>query len=197
DDPVARPDTNEVTLKPGLVYFASGEGALETWNLATGSQTSVAIKDGSDSVVTGLGDIASSATSGTLYGVSLDTSMLYSIDAGTGTATELGQVSGLSQVNSLALMPDGNLIAASFVTPGLFSIDPTTLVATQIAETGFTAGGDLQYVGNHLYLSDSSGNVLEVALNNDGSIRTDAQGNATTTVVASLNGEIYGLAENG
>ncbi|MCE3028977.1 Ig-like domain-containing protein, partial [Salinicola sp. DM10] len=26
DDPVARPDTNEVTLKPGLVYFASGEG---------------------------------------------------------------------------------------------------------------------------------------------------------------------------
>ncbi len=200
DAPVARPDAAEVTAKPDFVYIATAEGTLETWNLTTGSQTSVAIRDDAGSAIRNLGDISSSGTPGTLYGVaftdSSNASTLYSIHATTGVATALGSVSGLSQINSLASMPDGKLVAASAVTPGLFSIDPTTMTATKIAATGFTAGGDLQYIGSdHLYVSDSSGRVLEVALNADGSIQTDVQGNASTTVVASMGSDVYGLAQ--
>nr|WP_255702129.1 VCBS domain-containing protein [Salinicola sp. DM10] len=198
DAPVARPDVAEVTDKPDFVYLSTAQGTLETWNLTTGGQISVTIKDGAGHVVTDLGDISSSDTSGKLYGVAFSdsTSTLYSIDAMTGLASAMGVVSGLSQINSLAPMPNGQLIAASAATTGLFSIDPTTMTATKIASTDFTAGGDLQYVGNHLYMSDSSGNVLEVALNGDGSILTDALGNASTTVVASMSGQVYGLAES-
>ncbi|WP_129139544.1 tandem-95 repeat protein, partial [Modicisalibacter coralii] len=196
DAPVANPDSAGVSAAPDIVYLATAQGTLEAWNLTTGGQSSVTIKDAAGNEVTYLGDISPSATSGMLYGVAFAGTTLYSIDAETGMATAVGAVSGLNGINALGLMPDGNLIAASASTKGLFSIDPTTLVATKIASTGFTSGGDLQYVGNHLYVADSDERVLEVALNDDGSIRTDATGNATTTVVATMNAPVYGLAEN-
>ncbi|WP_164999487.1 hypothetical protein [Salinicola tamaricis] len=108
-----------------------------------------------------------------------DVSTLYRIEAATGLATALGAVSGLSQINSLAPMPDGQLMLPVPPRRGCSRSTPND-DCYKIASTDFTAGGDLQYVGNHLYMSDSSGNVLEVALSGDGSIRTDALGNAST-----------------
>ncbi|GHB25914.1 hypothetical protein GCM10009038_26280 [Salinicola rhizosphaerae] len=199
DAPTAVADTSSVTAQPDLVYLSTAEGTLETWNLTTGAQTSVTIKTSNGTTVSGLGDISSSTTAGRLYGVafssSAGSSTLYSINAATGLASAVGAISGLTSINALALMPSGLLIAASASSTGIYSINPSTLAATKIASTSFTAGGDLKYVGNHLYVSDANSKVYEVALNSDGSIKT-TNGNATTTLVATMSSQVYGLAED-
>ncbi|WP_188113791.1 VCBS domain-containing protein [Salinicola halophyticus] len=199
DAPMAVADMGAVTAQPDLVYLSTVQGTLETWNLTTNTQTSITIKNASGAVVTNLGDISNSTTAGRLYGVAFSSSAsgstLYSINATTGLATTVGAISGLTSINALALMPSGQLIAASASTTGLFSLNPSTLAATKIASTSFTAGGDLKYVGNHLYVSDANNKVYEVALNNDGSVKTTS-GNASTTLVATMSTQVYGLAED-
>ncbi|WP_162617933.1 VCBS domain-containing protein, partial [Salinicola halophilus] len=200
DAPTAVGDVGTVTAQPDLVYLSTVQGTLETWNLTTNTQTSVAIKTGAGTTVAGLGDIAVSGTPGKLYGVvysgGASGTTLYSINASTGLATSLGAISGAANLVALTLMPTGQLLGANYADGRLYAIDPATRVATQVGNTGFGAGGDLEYVKGHLYVSDQNGRVFEIALNSDGSIKTSSTGAVSTTLVASMPAQVYGLAED-
>ncbi|WP_147408722.1 Ig-like domain-containing protein [Kushneria sinocarnis] len=182
-----------------VVYLSTSAGVLESWNLTTGAQTSLTMKTASGGSVPTLGDIAQSATAGRLYGVSYsgtaNATVLYSINAGTGVATSLGTLAGTLGLSALTLMPGGQLLAASYTNNSLYQINPVNLQVTRVASNTFLSGGDLKYVGGHLYGSDQSGRVHEIATNSDGTIRTSG-GNATTTPVATMSAQVYGLGED-
>ncbi|WP_244925498.1 Ig-like domain-containing protein [Kushneria marisflavi] len=178
-----------------VVYLSTHTGTLEAWNLTTGTQTSVTLKTPLGGSIPTLGDIATSNTPGRLFGVSYSTTSggttLYSINATTGVATSLGNLAGTLGLAALTLMPSGQLLAASYNNTGLYQINPLTMKVTQVATSPFLSGGDLQYVGGHLYSSDQSGRVYELPINSDGTI-----GSGSISLVATMPAQVYGLAED-
>ncbi|WP_445619515.1 Ig-like domain-containing protein [Kushneria sp. Sum13] len=197
DTPVAMADYASVSGQgeQKMVYLSTSTGTLEAWNLMTGTQTSVTLKTPLGGSIPTLGDIATSNTPGRLFGVSYSTTSggttLYSINATTGVATSLGNLAGTLGLAALTLMPSGQLLAASYNNTGLYQINPITLKVTQVATSPFLSGGDLQYVGGHLYSSDQNGRVYELPINSDGTI-----GSGSISLVATMPAQVYGLAKD-
>ncbi|SPJ33973.1 Leukotoxin [Kushneria phyllosphaerae] len=198
DAPIAMADHASVSGQgeQKVVYLSTSAGTLETWNLTTGTQTSMSLKTPLGGSVPTLGDIATSNTPGRLYGVSSSTTSggttLYSINATTGVATSMGNLAGALGLVALTLMPSGQLLAASYNNAGLYQINPLTLKVTQVAASPFLSGGDLQYVGGHLYGSDQNGRVYELPINSDGTLNTGG----SISLVATMPAQVYGLGED-
>ncbi|WP_456269476.1 Ig-like domain-containing protein [Kushneria sp. AK178] len=198
DAPVAVTDHVSVSGQgeQNVVYLSTHTGVLAAWNLTTGTQTSVTMKTPLGGSVPTFGDIATSNTPGRLYGVSYsganNGTALYSINATTGVATSLGNLAGTLGLAALTLMPGGQLLAMSYTHQSIYQINPLTLKVTRVVEAPFAAGGDLQYVGGHLYMSDQNGRVYELPIHGDGTINTGG----SISLVAAMPAQVYGLGED-
>jgi len=102
---------------------------------------------------------------GAMFGVSFPATgnnSLYSINPNTGAATKIGTDTG-NYMNALQFGPDGTLYAAGGV-PGcgpppqtacnsFFTINTGTGVASPVGTGAYSSSGDLEFIGNTLYLT--------------------------------------------
>lgn len=163
--------------KAAIIYVSTGNNQLLT--IDTTTQTTALI--GNTGVQ--LFDIAFSP-SGALFGVTSNS--LFSVSSTTGASTLIGSLN-VSFVNALGFDQAGVLYGAGG--NSLFTIDTSTGLATSIGTGSFSSAGDLDFVGNTLYLSsDSSPNDNLVSLN---------PANAAATTVGSLGfDEVFGLVND-
>lgn len=129
-----------------VIYVADDGRQLLSYDVGTNTFTPVGSP--MPTVIGGMGCVDPTL----LYGTDTQASVgLYSIDPSTGAATLLGQVPGHSAVGS-TVGPDGNVWAISLDSQGLlYTIDPGTLTATDIGNTGFSNEGQPSF--------DTSGNL--------------------------------------
>lgn len=129
-----------------MIYGAASNGNLYTIAPTTGSTSLV----GSMGVT--MYDIAE--YNGALYGIS-GTSDLYSISEATGHATLIGQTHQV--LNALTFNDAGVLFAAGLNQDTLFTINLSSGAASAVAgETNnkpYNSAGDLQFIGNTLYMT--------------------------------------------
>ncbi|MEF8752942.1 MAG: Ig-like domain-containing protein [Accumulibacter sp.] len=179
--PVAVDDRAMVYELPAQrIYYNDSAGNIGTVSPATGTRSLI----GNAGRV--FGDIAVGST-GTLFGITLDsTSVLYSINPATGSATRIGTVTGAGFINALVASPDGRLFAAGN-TGDLYQLSTITGAATRIGTFGSGQGssGDLLFANNALYLSTTNGTIRKFDL---------ATGIATTAV-SGLPNDLYNLAQ--
>ncbi|MFD4910785.1 beta strand repeat-containing protein [Kitasatospora purpeofusca] len=148
------------------------------------------------------GDIAFSADGTTLYGATwhANPAMLYTIDpvtgAETGSVTVTGPAASVgADLNGLGARPDGTLIAGSFFTGTIYTINPATGVSALL---GVSYPGGLVSSGDFVTLAD--GDVLGVAF---GSITQNPthyfriHPDNTITEIGTTPNSIYGLAQSG
>ena len=79
---------------------------------------------------------------GTLYASSTDcggTSMLYAVDPGTGTPTEIGPITDGPCIIDIAINAEGEMYGVDIVNDELVQIDPETGAGTVVGSTGFAA----------------------------------------------------------
>lgn len=139
-----------------VMHVHDSQGNLATVDVATGAVSVI----GNMGVV--MTDIAFNS-SGNLYGISF--TGLYSINAGTGTASFIGN-HGVSGGNALVFSSSGTLYAAGNTTTGLFSLNTATGAGTTLGNTGFASGGDLAFYGGELYLASSGNQLIHIDLGN-------------------------------
>jgi hypothetical protein len=138
----------------------------ESRNLATVETSTGAVRIIGDLGVV-LTDIAFDAR-GNLYGLSFTD--FYQIDRRTAATTLIGP-HGIPEGNSLVFAPEGTLFATGRRTTSLYTIDISTGGATSVGSTSRTAAGDLAFVGNRLFLSSVSNELIEIDLANNASGR--------------------------
>lgn len=165
DPPTAYNSGNSPILPCGGVVFSesgvglsSGPSQLYSVEPTLGGTDTlvgtIRTASGAEPVIT---DIAMSP-SGLLYGASFDA--LYTIDAGSGLASQVGTGFGIPGVNALAFDASGNLYAAT-ITGEFLRIDPTGGSATLVGTygSGFGSSGDLDF---------SPGGILYATVNSPG-----------------------------
>jgi hypothetical protein len=85
---------------------------------------------------------------GTLYGM-IDTGssggQLATVNTLTGATTPIGSPTGISNLDAIAFTPTGTLYAASFATNSLYTVNPSTGVASLVGNLGFTGVMDLAW----------------------------------------------------
>jgi hypothetical protein len=108
----------------------------------------------------GLTDIAFNST-GTMYGTTRTN--LYTINPSTGAANNLGAYNvGGGVMNALVGSGGTNLLAASFVTNSVYTVDPSSPgTATVFAPTPLGSSGDLAFNGTTLYESGTTSSTAE------------------------------------
>ena len=126
---------------------------------------------------------------------------LYSLNPTTGAATAIGSpytvgLGSMHEGEMNALVGQGSsLLAASYATSSIYSLNPSNASATTFASSllGFGSAGDLAFHGNMLYESgvDSSGNSHLLNVTTGGDI---GYFHTTTTTMFNM---LYGLADDG
>jgi hypothetical protein len=143
-------------LTAPILYVDDSAGRLGTINLHT-QETAVV---GSLGVV--LTDIAFSPT-GSLFGVS--PIGLWQIDPETAATQYIGDNGffGLLLMNALGFDNDGRLYAAAANSTLLYEVNPTTGLATPVADMGVLSTGDLVFDDTrNLYLSGNDSNLYAI-----------------------------------
>ncbi|MGS4886538.1 cadherin domain-containing protein [Roseibium sp. MB-4] len=166
EPPVANDDAATVGLTKTSFYYSDDDGEIHLIS-----------SDGSDVVIgsTGVGAMTDIAldSAGNLYGISF--SKLYSIDPDTGEASLISTSRFGTSMNALEFGPDGTLYAAD--TSGkLYSVDFNDGSLTTIGQMDYGSAGDLAFANGSLYLSTSTGKIVEI----------DPDTGATIDVVATL-----------
>jgi hypothetical protein len=166
------------------IFGAGDNNVLYTINPATGATVSVG------NLGTTMYDIAEYG--GKLYGInSAENSALYSINAGTAAVTDIGSTG--QSFNAMTFGPTGILYAAGVGTTDLYTINLSTGAATKVAgettQPAYNSAGDLQFIGNTLYMTEqTTGNSVLYTIN----LTTGAQTKVGTTNTGFDN--VYGLA---
>ncbi len=102
------------------------------------------------------------APNGDLYAISFND--LWKINPADATGTKVGST-GIGGGNSLVFGNDGTLYGAGSASNELFRIDTGNGYAISLGSIGVneTAAGDLAFVGDKIYWTATSGNLLEVS----------------------------------
>ncbi len=132
------------SAKAALIYVST-INQLQTIDTTTQATTLI----GNTGVV--LLDIAFSP-GGTLFGVGLDS--LFSVNPSTGQTTLIGDLGDGPFVNALGFDRAGVLYGAGNNT--LFTINTSTGAASPVGTGAFISAGDLDFVGNTLFLTSTS-----------------------------------------
>lgn len=170
--------SDHVASERELLYVHDPSARLGVVNVVTGSATVIGTMD----VV--MTDIAFSAD-GELYGITF--SDFYRIDATNGAVSLVGR-HGIPDGNALVFATDGVLYAASSVTTDLYTVDPSTGVAAVAGAIGWSSAGDLAFLGDILYLSSTSNEL----------IRIDLEDGVSASAVGSIGfSSVFGLAAAG
>ncbi|MGA3185701.1 MAG: PEP-CTERM sorting domain-containing protein [Bryobacteraceae bacterium] len=167
-----------------IVYGAGDNNSLYTINPATGATTLVG------AMGVNIYDIAEFG--GKLYGISA-ASNLYSISTTTGAATDIGSTG--QEFNALTFSSTGVLYAAGIDTTDLFTVNTGTGASTKVSgettQSDYNSAGDLQFVGNTLYLiTQTNGNSILDTVN----LATGALTKVGTNLGSA---NVFGLAESG
>ncbi|MBP0020452.1 MAG: PEP-CTERM sorting domain-containing protein [Cyanobacteria bacterium SBLK] len=158
-----------------LGYGVTGLGELYSINLANASTTLI----GNTGVsVNGLGF----DDSGNLFATG--TSSFYSIDLGTGAASQIASISGFSSAGDIAF--DGGQFFATSSSGNLFSFNADGTNQTNIGAIGFGDVWGLTYSQGELFGYTASGDILTIDMTTGAGIDI---GN-----VIGLSGRIYGSA---
>jgi len=133
--------------------YATGTDGLYTINTATGATTALSVSSGANLADGGL---AYDSADSTLYATGLDNSShsaFYSLNPGTGAATEIAEISGGYSFDQGGLAYDSthNVLYATGTNGGsstsLFRINPSTGAASLIATTTTTTTTAISYPG--------------------------------------------------
>ncbi len=169
-----------------IMHVHDSSGMLATVDVTTGTVSTI----GNMGVV--MTDIAFDP-SGNLFGISF--SNLYSINAATGSATNIGS-HGIAGGNALVFGADGMLYGAGASTNSLFAINSMTGAGTSLGNMGFASGGDLAFNGGNLYLASNANQLVRINLGSIGD--TAAVGDFGASSVFGLatgnNGLLYAVA---
>jgi hypothetical protein len=166
------------TALASLITGASSAGNLYLITPTTGTTTLI----GAMGVT--MYDIAE--YNGKLYGIN-GTGSLYSINTTTGVATLIGATG--QSFNALTFSSTGVLYATGPNTTNLYTINTTTGAATRVtngSNPAYNTAGDLQFIGNTLYMT--------VGTNASSLVRVNTTTGALTTVGAIGFNMVYGLA---
>jgi hypothetical protein len=98
---------------------------------------------------------------GNLFGITF--SGLYAIDTTSAAANFIGS-HGVSNGNGLVFGNDGTLYAAGSTTTNLYSLNTSSGAGSILGNMGFGSAGDLAFVGSDLFLSSTTGSLVEVIL---------------------------------
>ncbi|NNJ92111.1 MAG: cadherin-like domain-containing protein, partial [Gammaproteobacteria bacterium] len=155
DLPEINSDSAETILN-SYFYINDGSGNLAKVNLITGATE--------DIVNAGrvFYDIASDQ-SGAVFGITARGD-LYSIDDSSGATSLIGDT-GFSFINALGVGTDDVLYGIS--NKNLFSIDKTTGDATFLKNIGYDTSGDVTVIGDTMYLSSTSNQLIKASLSDD------------------------------
>ena len=156
-----------------LLTIHDGAGTIGTVETTTG----VATVSSTAAVFT---DIAYAAD-GTLYAIDFEN--LYTVDPMTGATTLIG-AHGVPGGNALVFGSDGTLYAHGFATTFVYSLNTTTGAGSAIGDTGYASAGDLAFVGDVLYLSTGTDDLITI----------DTTSGAGALVGAIGFANVYGLA---
>jgi len=141
-----------------------------------------------------LSDIAIDAD-GDVFAVNFRTGDLVQLDPATGNVVA-NIPSDLSfGANALVIASDGSAYAAAFNSTDLYRVDLDTGEAEIVGDIGFSSGGDLAVVEGELYLSTSTGEIVQLDIDS-----VDASGDIPSTTIASnfTGGEgIFAVGSNG
>ena len=133
-------------------------------------------------------DIAFNPLSGILYGIT--STALYSIDLGGGTSTLIGG-SYTNGLNALVFDSLGTAYAMSNYDTNLYTVNTGTGALILVGNTNYYSNGDLEFVGDDLYLSGrGSSNVPP----NSSLILIDETDGSASLVGAMNVVNVYGLA---
>ncbi len=128
------PASRALSMHPDGTLYGARNGSLYTYNTVTGVASVVGPFDccGIVQDMTFDGD-------GNLWLLSSNPSRLFSVNVGTGAATEVGPLNrGL--MTGLAVDCDGTMFGTDGATDTLVTIDPTTAAATTVGTFGFDVG---------------------------------------------------------
>jgi len=159
-DWVAGADIDENHQYFGCYYGAwAGNGKLVSIDLSTGVPTLI----GSINHLLYATSMAYDNTTGIWYFGDTDgiNSNLYIIDITTGNANLLGTIVGISSLITLVIDYNGNAYGIDISTDKLYSINLSTLIATEIGPLGFDAS-----YGQDADFDDSDGTLYLAAFNN-------------------------------
>ena len=149
----------------GTVYTVSSGGIFGTLvqiDPLTGAGTAVAPVSTSRFSVRGLAFDENDILYAVLSQISVDTvDVLATIDINTGLVSQIGPISNLTSIQSLAFSPDGRLFGQS-VARALYELNPLTGDASLVGGTGiaaiqaleFTSDGSLLGIRNQLFEID-------------------------------------------
>jgi Tol biopolymer transport system component len=131
------------------------------------------------------------ADNGDLYGISFNN--LYKIDPQTGT-TEYISSPGISEANGFEISDSGVAYVTSASKRGIYELDledgTTTRVYKKVSE--FSAG-DIVEIGNKLYFSTTSEELIILNLNS-GNVKSIVHGINNLNGLAEKNGKLFGFA---
>jgi hypothetical protein len=178
---------------PGDVLFAVGDGngtggTSELYQITNYATTPKAVNIGNTGIL--MTDLAINRSTRVFYAIS--SSYLYTLNALTGAATQVGgfgTTGAAAGLNALEFDNLGNLYSWGTSDDYLYKINPTTGVATRVGNTGFASGGDLAWdSATGQFYGTTSGNQL-VKIN-------PSTGAAITIGTLSISGSAYGLIED-
>jgi hypothetical protein len=164
--------TSAIPAQADTIYLADSLG-----NLYEGNPTTLAFNlVGTTSAVSaegGFSDI-SFTSDGNLYGID-SSGLLYAIDPTNASATPIGTGTGVGggELAGLAGDSSGNLYAGGY--GEIFAINPATGLAGMSlggGNQGYNVSGDLDFIGNTLYLSSANPTSNPATSNNGGELWT-------------------------
>ena len=197
-DPVkpAKPDTKPVSdgIIQGRNLVIDDAGTIGTVDLATGEFTELL---NSDIQWTDI-DVDSS---GNVYGIT--SSELYAIDLEAQSTTLIGS-HGISRLNALEISDSGTFYAASITGGEIYVLNPANGTASSIGTTAdsVNSAGDLQFIGDTLYLADNedlvSIDIEGETLNNSTIVGSfELEGERILGITVDEDGDPVGLSDNG
>ena len=191
-DPKTEPTPNGIIQGQNLVI--DNAGTVGSVDLATGEFTELL---NSDIRWTDI-DVDSE---GNIFAIS--NSELYSIDLETQSATLIGSHS-INGLNALEISENGRLYAASITNQEIYTLDSATGTASSIGTLPDTvnSAGDLQFIGDTLYLADNEDLVsidVEAETLNDSTIvgSFNLEGERILGITIDEDGDPVGLTDNG
>ena len=161
-----------------VIFALDREGRIATHNTESGDTKFIGQADVS------LSDIAISPNR-KMYAVSFTS--VYSVDMKTGQATLIGETDR-SDLNSLAFLADGTLVASGYSSDELFEVDLLTGALESIGKTGHLAAGDLAVHDGVLQMSTTKGKLVAIKIE-DGVV-------AQVDEIAKVKKDIYGISSS-
>jgi hypothetical protein len=178
-------------LASPILWISDAGGNIGQVDIATGSVVAGSVHNTGRALT----DIGFNSA-GTLYGITFTN--FFSLNTATGAATSLGSLGGAGNGGMNALVGGGgiNLLATSFLTHSLYSINPASPGTTSpILATPLGSAGDLAFSGATLYGSGIGAGGFDSLMNlsTDSVVGLFHVGSAGGPTLSS----VFGLADDG